>query len=72
MLQGYVRRGWKVYLGSNEIGEIDDVGERDLTVRRGTIRKSVVRLPVEVVAEADEGIVDLHDDHRTRALLDLE
>lgn len=69
ILEGYVRNGWKVFLGSKEIGKVASVTEDELTVERGTLVKRAARLPARLVAEADEGIVDLLDNDETRTLL---
>ncbi len=69
-LQGHVRSGWRVFVGADEVGEVEDVGGQEITIKHGTVFKRSVRLPLDTVTEAAEGIVDLRDDDRTRTLLD--
>jgi hypothetical protein len=71
-LQGIVSKGWKVYVGSKEVGEVEDVTERELAVKRGTLVKHVYYVPIDTVVEASEGIVDIRDEGRTRELLDID
>lgn len=54
--------GWKVYMGSEEVGTVAEVGDDELAVERGGLIKRVVRIPKDEVAEAGEGIVDLRPD----------
>lgn len=72
ILEGYVRRGWKVFLGGERVGEVTDVGHDDITVKRGTLRKHTFRVPIASVVQAGDGVVDLRDDARTKDLLDPE
>ena len=57
-----IQKGWKVYAGSEEVGEVADVGEHAISVRRGTILRREFRVPEEWVTEATDGVVDLSVD----------
>jgi len=71
-LQATVSKGWKVYLGSTEVGEVEEVSEHELAVKRGTLVKHVYYVPLDTVVEASDGIVDIRDEGRTRELLDID
>ncbi len=65
-----VQKGWKVYMGADQVGEVADVGEGDLGVKRGALLSHVVRVPKESVIEAADGVVDLSTDDQTKQLLE--
>jgi hypothetical protein len=54
-----IENGWKVFAGSEEVGEVVDVATDHLDVKRGTFRHHLYRIPKSYVAEATEGVVDL-------------
>jgi hypothetical protein len=57
-----VRVGWKVYARSTELGVVDNTEHGDLLVRRGHLIQHRYRVPVEYVASAGDGVVDLELD----------
>jgi hypothetical protein len=69
-VRGNVRKGWKVYLGSDEVGRVADVGPAEVVIERGALLKHTVHMPADCIDEAADGIVDLRSDDRTRRLLD--
>jgi hypothetical protein len=68
-VRGYVQKGWKVYVGGDPVGKVSDVGRDDLGVERGILLKHVVRIPMDCVIDAADGIVDLRADDRTEEVL---
>ncbi len=73
ILDGYVHKGWKVFVGADQVGEVSDVGQTDIVVKRGSfLKKEEIRVPVEAVAEAADGVVDLRADPRTREMFGLD
>jgi hypothetical protein len=60
-----IQKGWKVFAGSEEVGEVMEVGSHDISVRRGTILRHEFRVPEEYVVEAADGVVDLNADRAT-------
>jgi hypothetical protein len=60
-----IQPGWKVFVGSDEVGEVVDVQNRHLDVRRGNFIKHAYRIPATYVAEAADGVVDLSIDRET-------
>ncbi|HET7026535.1 MAG TPA: hypothetical protein VFI28_02465 [Candidatus Limnocylindrales bacterium] len=54
-----VQPGWHVYAGTEEVGRVADLGEHELSVRRGTLIHHTYRVPEVFVAEAYDGVVDL-------------
>ena len=68
-VRGYVRKGWKVYVGGDPVGKVSDVGRDDLGVERGILLKHVVRVLIDSVLDAADGIVDPRTDERTRELI---
>jgi hypothetical protein len=56
---GEIRPGWKVFAGPDEVGEVVDLGDEDIEVRRGTLIRHTYRIPNEYIAQVGEGIVDL-------------
>jgi hypothetical protein len=66
-----IQKGWKVFAGSEEVGEVTDVGAHDISVRRGTLLRHEFRIPEEYVAEAADGVVDLNVDRGTVESLEV-
>jgi hypothetical protein len=60
-----VQPGWKVFLGADDLGEVAAVEDGEILVRYGRIRPDAFRIPTSLVAEADDGIVDLKADQET-------
>ena len=54
-----VRRGWQVFAGSDRIGEVATVSERELSVKSGRLVKHEYVIPIEYVSDAADGVVDL-------------
>ena len=54
-----VRRGWQVFAGSDRIGEVATVGERELSVKSGRLVKHEYVIPIELINDAADGVVDL-------------
>lgn len=54
-----IQRGWKVFAGSEEVGEVESVEGRHLDVQRGLLFKHSYRIPETYIAEAADGVVDL-------------
>jgi hypothetical protein len=57
-----VHPGMKVFAGSEEIGKVTAVWDRDFEVTRGLIFRHVYVIPAQYVADVGEGIVDLKID----------
>jgi len=58
-----VQRGWKVFAGDQEIGNVAEVATDELTVAKGTlVRHAYYRIPADRVAEAADGVVDVEID----------
>ncbi len=57
-----IRKGWKVFAGADQVGEVMDVGTHDISVGGGAPLRHVYRVPEEYVAEASDGVVDLRID----------
>lgn len=57
-----IHSGMKVFAGSDEIGKVTAVRDRDFEVTRGLIFRHVYVIPTQYVAEATEGVVDLNID----------
>jgi hypothetical protein len=60
-----IQAGWKVFVGSEEVGEVVDVRGRHIDVRRGSLIKHEYRVPEAYIAEAADGVVDLKVDRAT-------
>jgi hypothetical protein len=71
-LQATISKGWKVFLGAREVGEVDEVSEHELTIKRGTLLKHEYYVPLTAVVEASDGVVDLRDDGRIRELVGVD
>jgi hypothetical protein len=54
-----VRRGWQVFAGSDRIGEVATVSERELSVKSGRLVKHEYVIPIELINDAADGVVDL-------------
>lgn len=54
-----VQIGWRVYAGSEEIGEVTRIDAEALEVERGRLRHHQYRFPRNLVREATDGVVDL-------------
>jgi hypothetical protein len=57
-----VQPGWKVFAGEQRVGTVTEVAPDALTLERGRLLHHHYRIPVECVAEAEAGIVDLNLD----------
>jgi len=57
-----VQRGWKVFAGDQEIGNVAEVATDELTVAKGTLVRHAYRIPADKVAEAADGVVDVEID----------
>jgi hypothetical protein len=69
---GDIQKGWKVFAGAEEVGEVADVEEHAISVRRGTILRREFRVPEEYVTEAMDGVVDLSIDRDTVESMEVE
>jgi hypothetical protein len=67
-----IQKGWKVFAGAEELGEVTDVGQHAISVRRGTILRHEFQIPEEYVAEATDGVVDLNVDRATVESMEAE
>ncbi len=54
-----IRQGWKVYAGSDRIGEVAYVTGAELGVKSGRLIKHEYVIPIEFVVDAADGVVDL-------------
>jgi hypothetical protein len=55
-----VQRGWKVYAGNQQVGTVSAVAPDQLTLEKGRLMRHHYRVPIERVAEAAAGVVDLN------------
>ena len=55
-----IRQGWKVYAGSDVIGEVAYVRGDELGVKSGRLIKHEYVIPIEYVSDAADGVVDLN------------
>lgn len=62
MIPTIVHPGMKVFAGSDEIGKVTAVWDREFEVTRGLLFRHVYVIPTQYVAEAAEGVVDLNID----------
>jgi hypothetical protein len=60
-----IRPGWRVFLGADALGEVDRVDGGQIDVKAGGRSSEVFSIPTSLVAEADDGIVDLKADQET-------
>jgi hypothetical protein len=61
-----VQKGWKVFAGSEELGEVTEIAPHEIVVSKGgLIGKHEYHVPADLVEDADEGIVDLNVDRET-------
>lgn len=67
-----VRPGWKVYSGSEQIGEIDSIRDDHVIVRKGTLIRHFYALPMSMIDQASDGIVDLNVDREAVERLELD
>lgn len=54
-----IKKGWKVYAGPYRIGEVTRILDDSLTVRRGRLFKREYLIPLHLISDASNGIVDL-------------
>ena len=54
-----IRQGWKVFAGSDVIGEVAYVRGAEFGVKRGRLVKHEYVIPIEYVSDAADGVVDL-------------
>ena len=55
-----IRQGWKVYAGSEAIGEVAYVRGQEVGVKSGRLVKHEYVIPIEYVGDAADGVVDLN------------
>lgn len=66
-----IQVGWKVYIASDEVGQVAEVGHDDLAVKQGTLIKKTIRVQRAEIDEAGDGVVDLRPDPATKAKFDI-
>jgi hypothetical protein len=66
-----IQVGWKVYAGSDEVGEVTDIWHESIDVGRGFLIRHHYRIPADYVAEAGDGKVDLGVDRATVDRLEI-
>ena len=54
-----IRQGWEVFAGPDRIGEVAYVRDDVLGVKSGRFVKHVYVIPIELVSDAADGVVDL-------------
>jgi hypothetical protein len=54
-----IRQGWDVFAGPDRIGKVAYVGNDVLGVKSGRFVKHVYVIPIELVSDAADGVVDL-------------
>ena len=54
-----IRQGWKVFAGSDAIGEVAYIRDDELGVKSGRLVKRQYVIPIEYVSDAADGVVDL-------------
>jgi hypothetical protein len=54
-----IRQGWKVFAGPDAIGEVAYIKSDALGVKSGRLVKHEYVIPIEYVADAADGVVDL-------------
>ncbi len=54
-----IRQGWKVFAGSDPIGEVAYVRGNEFGVKSGRLVKHEYVIPIEYVSDAADGVVDL-------------
>ncbi len=67
-----IQVGWKVFVGSEEVGHVVDVGSEDIGVRHGRLIKTTTRIPGDRILEASDGVVDLRADDDTMDRLSMD
>ncbi len=67
-----MQRGWKVFGGFQEVGEVADVEPAQLGVKHGRLTKHVTRVPTAKIVEAADGVVDLRPDQQVRDQFGLD
>jgi hypothetical protein len=55
-----IRQGWKVFAGSDVIGEVAYVRSGEFGVKSGRLVKHEYVIPIEYVSDAADGVVDLN------------
>jgi hypothetical protein len=55
-----IRQGWKVFAGSDVIGEVAYVRGGEFGVKSGRLVKHEYVIPIECVSDAADGVVDLN------------
>ncbi len=54
-----IRQGWKVFAGPDAIGEVAYVKDHEFGVKSGRLVKHEYVIPIELVSDAADGVVDL-------------
>ena len=54
-----IRQGWAVFAGPDRIGEVAYVRDDVLGVKSGRLVKHEYVIPIELVSDAADGVVDL-------------
>ncbi len=67
-----VQKGWKVFAGADEIGEVTDVLPNAIDVRHGTLIRHTYRIPGDQINEASDGVVDLSLDRASVEALEVD
>ena len=66
-----IRQGWRVYAGSDIIGEVAYVRGDEFGVKRGRIVKHEYVIPIKYVSAAADGVVDLQIDRDAVSRLEI-
>ncbi len=54
-----IRLGWKVFAGSDAIGEVAYIGDHEFGVKSGRLVKHEYVIPIDYVSDAADGVVEL-------------
>lgn len=54
-----IRQGWKVFAGPDAIGVVAYVKDHEFGVKSGRLVKHEYVIPIELVSDAADGVVDL-------------
>lgn len=65
-----IRQGWSVFAGPDRIGEVSFLDGERLGVKSGRLIKREYVIPIELVSDAADGVVDLKVDREAVAQLE--
>ena len=54
-----IRLGWKVFAGSDAIGEVSYIRDQEFGVKSGRLVKHQYVIPIDYVSDAADGVVEL-------------